>query len=64
MEFHNFCSNCLYRVEDDNKCPNPSCEVDLSKFGAKSHFIEVPVEPQLAAILQRKYTNMELSYYK
>ena len=56
MEFHNFCSNCLYRVEDGNKCPNPSCEVDLSKFGAKSHFIEVPVEPQLASILQRKYT--------
>ena len=59
MEFHNFCSNCLCRVEGDKKCPNPSCEVDLSKFGAKSQFIEVPVEPQLAAILQRKYSNME-----
>ena len=54
MVFHNFCSNCLCRVEGDNKCPNPSCKVDLSKFGAKSQFIEVPVEPQLTAILQRK----------
>ena len=53
MVFHNFCSNCLWRV-GDNRCPNPSCEVDLSKFGAKSQFIEVPVEPQLTAILQHK----------
>lgn len=54
MVFHNFCSNCLCDVQGDIKCPNPSCGVDLIKFGAKSQFIEVPIEPQLTAILQRK----------
>ena len=54
MVFHNFCSNYLCDVQDDIKCPNPCCGVDLIKFGAKSQFIEVPIEPQLTAILQHK----------
>lgn len=60
LEFHNFCSNCLCPVTNETKCPNTCCEVSLAKLGSKSQFIEVPIEPQLTTILQRKLIYMLL----
>ena len=55
IKLHYFCSSCLQEVTDSSIaiCPNDSCMHNLAQNGISS-FIEIPIEPQLKAILERK----------
>ena len=54
LEYTYFCSRCLQELssKDESMCSNSSCGYSLSKAGAISSFIEVPLEPQLLTLLQ------------
>ncbi len=48
IKFHYFCSSCLQSVDDaDTCCKNLLCMSDFKDVGARSSFIEVPIELQL-----------------
>jgi hypothetical protein len=52
--FHSFCSACYTVVESvHTKCPNLTCNIDLTDH-SKSYFIELPLEAQLASIIESK----------
>lgn len=53
--FHYYCSNCLKGVGDsDLICSNQLCRNALKASGARSSFIEVPIESQLQTLFERK----------
>ena len=57
--FHYFCSSCLQGVSDsDSFCKNQLCRCELKAIGARSSFIEVPIEAQLQTLFQRKYMSL------
>ncbi|XP_070550109.1 uncharacterized protein [Ptychodera flava] len=55
LVFHHYCSSCLFKLDDPSVviCPNDVCHNDLSKHGAKSFFIEIPIEAQLQSLFSR-----------
>lgn len=54
--FHLFCSSCYTEVETHTACPNIACGMKISdQDHSKSHFIELPLDSQLASILESKY---------
>lgn len=56
VTFHYYCSSCLEGVGDsDLFCSNQLCGGALKASGARSSFIEVPIEAQLQTLFQSKY---------
>ena len=59
--FHYFCSECLEEVTDVEtcqQCTNPVCQHDLSQLNSVSSFIELPIDQQLKAILERELSRV------
>ena len=59
IQFHYFCSTCFQSVNQpqvSKRCPNPLCRSDITEAGARSSFIEIPIESQLQTLFERKYT--------
>ena len=53
---HKYCSKCLLLLNDGiehSVCPNDLCQLDLTKRGAKSFFIEVPTAKQVQSFFAR-----------
>lgn len=56
MQFHYFCSSCYQEIcepQSSQRCPNHLCCSDLTKPGAKSSFIQIPIQPQLQTLFHR-----------
>lgn len=56
ISFHYYCSSCLQNVCDgDSFCKNQLCKAELIAVGAKSFFIEVPIDEQLQTLFKHQY---------
>ena len=56
VKFHYFCSSCSQAIDDpsSNMCQNQICCSDLTQPGARSSFIQMPIEPQLQTLFCRE----------
>lgn len=55
LKFHRFCSYCFLSVPDAKAehCTNPLCLNDLSKQGAVSYFLEIPLLAQVQNLFSK-----------
>lgn len=55
LKFHRFCSYCFLSVPDTKAehCTNPLCLNDLSKQGAVSYFLEIPLLAQVQNLFSK-----------
>lgn len=59
IEFHYYCSYCLQSLQNDKvlHCINESCKKQFTSSGGISSFIELPLELQIANLLEHKTNN-------
>ena len=63
--YHKYCSKCLLLLNDEKEhkvCPNDLCQLDLTKHGATSFFIEVPIAKQIQSFFAKDGFFDDLQY--
>lgn len=60
VKFHYFCSSCSQAINEpsSNVCSNQLCCSDLTQPGARSSFIQKPIQPQLQTFFCRECMNL------